>query len=67
MKGIFDDWMMNSKSRRDATGGWGWGYDWGWTPGEFLAENIHVSTALLNAASADSYERGIAWAALTAL
>src|SRR5262249_8981967 len=35
---IFDDWMMDSKSRRGAIGSWGWGDDWGWTKGQFLAE-----------------------------
>ncbi len=35
----FDDWMMNTKSRRDAFGGYmGWGDDWGLTHGTFLAE-----------------------------
>jgi hypothetical protein len=35
---IFDDWMMDTKSRRGVVGSWGWGDDWGWTHGQFLAE-----------------------------
>jgi hypothetical protein len=33
MKGLFDDWMMDTKAKRGATGGGGWGDDWGWTHG----------------------------------
>jgi hypothetical protein len=35
---VFDDWMLDTRSVRGATGGSGWGDDWGWTHGEFLAE-----------------------------
>jgi MYXO-CTERM domain-containing protein len=35
---VFDDWMLDTKAVRGATGGSGWGDDWGWTHGEFLAE-----------------------------
>ncbi len=37
--GLFDDWMMTKRARRgDFSGGGGWGDDWGWTHGQFLAE-----------------------------
>ena len=38
LNGVFDDWMMDTKKKRGATGGWGWGDDWGWVHAEFLAE-----------------------------
>lgn len=35
---VFDDWMMDTKSKRGAFDGyWGWGDDWGYVHGEFLA------------------------------
>lgn len=36
---VFDDWMMDSKSKRGSFDGyWGWGDDWGYVHGEYLAE-----------------------------
>lgn len=36
---VFDDWMMDTKSKRGVFDGyWGWGDDWGLTHGEYLAE-----------------------------
>jgi hypothetical protein len=36
---VFDDWMMDTESKRgEFKGYWGWGDDWGLTHGEYLAE-----------------------------
>ncbi|NLZ95511.1 MAG: hypothetical protein GX921_06780, partial [Bacteroidales bacterium] len=36
---VFDDWMMDTKSKRgEFYGYWGWGDDWGLTHGQYLAE-----------------------------
>lgn len=36
---VFDDWMMDTKSKRGSFDGyWGWGDDWGYVHGEYLAE-----------------------------
>lgn len=44
---IFDDWMMDTKSVRGVyTGYFGWGDDWGFTHGEYLAEkNVYQPDA----------------------
>ena len=36
--GVFDDWLLDSATKRNAFGANAWGDDWGWTHGEFLAE-----------------------------
>ncbi|MCF6411138.1 DUF5695 domain-containing protein [Pseudalkalibacillus salsuginis] len=36
---VFDDWMMHTQSKKGTFNGyWGWGDDWGYTKGQFLAE-----------------------------
>lgn len=44
---VFDDWMMDSNSKRNIFNGyWGWGDDWGYTHGQFLAEkNVQTPVA----------------------
>ncbi len=44
MKGLFDDWLMDTQSRRGATGGWGWGDDWGWTQGRVSCREEFADT-----------------------
>ncbi|OOM70166.1 putative endo-beta-N-acetylglucosaminidase precursor [Clostridium puniceum] len=41
---IFDDWMMDTKNLRGVYSGYmGWGDDWGFTHGEYLAEkNVYL-------------------------
>ncbi|WP_081660376.1 DUF5695 domain-containing protein [Pseudobutyrivibrio ruminis] len=41
---VFDDWMMDTKSKRGVFNGyWGWGDDWGLTHGEYIAEkNVYI-------------------------
>lgn len=44
---IFDDWMMDTESVRGVYSGYfGWGDDWGFTHGEYLAEkNVYLPVA----------------------
>lgn len=55
LKGVFDDWLMDSKKARGATGGGGWGDDWGWTHGEFLAEKNAQSPVASEVTALDNY------------
>jgi len=55
LKGVFDDWLMDSKKVRGATGGGGWGDDWGWTHGEFLAEKNAQSPVASEVTALDNY------------
>lgn len=59
---VFDDWMMDSKSRRGAFGGYmGWGDDWGFTHGQFLAEkNVYLPVAS-EVAAVDRYLETAVW------
>jgi hypothetical protein len=52
---IFDDWMMDSRSRRGAIGSWGWGDDWGWTKGQFLAEKNAQTPVAAEIRALDDY------------
>lgn len=52
---VFDDWMMDTKSRRGATGSWGWGDDWGWTHGQFLAEKNAQTPVASEVSALDDY------------
>ena len=55
MKGLFDDWMMDSKAKRGAEGGSGWGDDWGWTHGQFLAEKNAQTPVASEVTALDTY------------
>jgi MYXO-CTERM domain-containing protein len=55
MKGLFDDWMMDTKAKRGAEGGSGWGDDWGWTHGEFLAEKNAQTPVASEVTALDTY------------
>ncbi len=55
LSGVFDDWMMDTKARRGATGGGGWGDDWGWTKGEFLAEKNAQTPVAAEVTALDDY------------
>ena len=52
---IFDDWMMDTKSRRGRTGAWGWGDDWGWTKAQFLAEKNAQTPVASEVQALDAY------------
>ena len=52
---VFDDWMMDPKARRGAAGGGGWGDDWGWTHGQFLAEKNAQSPVAAEVTALDDY------------
>jgi MYXO-CTERM domain-containing protein len=55
LKGVLDDWMMDTKAKRGATAGWGWGDDWGWTHGEFLAEKNAQTPVAAEVSALDNY------------
>jgi Family of unknown function (DUF5695) len=55
LKGVFDDWMMDTKAKRGAEGGSGWGDDWGWTHGEFLAEKNAQTPVAAEVSALDTY------------
>ncbi len=61
LKGVFDDWMMDSRAKRAAAGGGGWGDDWGWTHGEFLAEKNAQTPVAAEVSALDTYLDAI-WA-----
>lgn len=52
---VFDDWMLDTRSVRGATGGGGWGDDWGWTHGEFLAEKNAQTPVAAEIKALDGY------------
>jgi hypothetical protein len=58
---VFDDWMMDSKSKRGATGGWGWGDDWGFTKAEFLAEKNAETPVAAEVQALDDYLETAIW------
>lgn len=57
---VFDDWMMDTRSVRGATGGGGWGDDWGWTHGQFLAEKNSQTPVAAEVKALDDY-LGAVW------
>jgi hypothetical protein len=58
---LFDDWMMDPKAKRGSWGTWGWGDDWGWTHGDFLAEKQVYSPVAIEAAAVDEYLETAVW------
>ena len=52
---VFDDWMLDTRSVRGATGGSGWGDDWGWTHGQFLAEKNAQTPVAAEVSALDDY------------
>jgi len=59
---VFDDWMMHTKSRRNNFAGyWGWGDDWGYTKGEFLAEKNVLTPVPSEIEAVDQYLHVAIW------
>jgi hypothetical protein len=52
---VFDDWMMDTKAKRGATAGFGWGDDWGWPHAEFLAEKNAQTPVAAEVTALDAY------------
>ncbi len=52
---------MDSRAKRGATGGGGWGDDWGWTHGQFLAEKNALTPVAAEVTALDNYLDAI-WA-----
>jgi hypothetical protein len=59
---VFDDWMMQTKSRRNVFNGyWGWGDDWGLTHGQFLAEKNVQKPVVSEIVAVDEYLETAIW------
>ncbi|MFB5760203.1 DUF5695 domain-containing protein [Paenibacillus medicaginis] len=59
---VFDDWMMNTKSKRNVFNGyWGWGDDWGLTHGQFLAEKNVLTPVAREVQAVDDYLETAIW------
>lgn len=68
---IFDDWMMDSKSRRNAFTGYqgftywmGWGDDWGHTHAQFLAEKNAMMPVASEIKALDDYLEVAVWGSI---
>jgi len=68
---IFDDWMMDTKSRRNAFTGYqgftywmGWGDDWGYTHGQFLAEKNAMMPVASEITALDDYLEIAVWGSI---
>lgn len=59
---VFDDWMMHTQSRRNNFAGyWGWGDDWGYTKGQFLAEKNVLTPVPEEIEAVDQYLHVAIW------
>jgi hypothetical protein len=62
---VFDDWMMDTKAKRgEFYGYWGWGDDWGYTHGQFLAEKNFLNPVASEIAALDEYLEIAIWKTL---
>lgn len=68
---IFDDWLMDTKSRRNAFTGnqgftyWmGWGDDWGYTHAQFLAEKNAMMPVASEIKALDDYLEVAVWGSI---
>ncbi len=59
---VFDDWMMQTKAKRNNFAGyWGWGDDWGYTHAQFLAEKNVQTPVASEVVSLDQYLETAIW------
>ncbi|MDQ0874886.1 hypothetical protein QFZ77_003545 [Paenibacillus sp. V4I3] len=59
---VFDDWMMQNKAKRGSFAGyWGWGDDWGYTHGQFLAEKNALTPIASEVTAVDQYLETAIW------
>lgn len=64
---VFDDWMMDTKAKRNVFNGyWGWGDDWGYTHGQFLAEKNVQTPVASEITAVDQYLETAIWNSLMA-
>ncbi|WP_256757033.1 DUF5695 domain-containing protein [Cohnella sp. WQ 127256] len=64
---VFDDWMMDTKAKRNVFNGyWGWGDDWGYTHGQFLAEKNVQTPVASEITAVDQYLETAIWNKLMA-
>ncbi|MFC5530541.1 DUF5695 domain-containing protein [Cohnella yongneupensis] len=63
----FDDWLMQSNAKRNVFNGyWGWGDDWGYTHGQFLAEKNVQKPVASEVTALDQYLETTIWTNLMA-
>jgi len=59
---VFDDWYMASRTKRNNFAGyWGWGDDWGYTHGQFLAEKNVLTPVASEIQAVDDYLETAIW------
>nr|WP_233566685.1 DUF5695 domain-containing protein [Cohnella endophytica] len=64
---VFDDWMMQTKAKRNNFAGyWGWGDDWGYTHAQFLAEKNVQTPVASEVTAVDQYLETAIWTNLMA-
>lgn len=64
---VFDDWMMQTKAKRNNFAGyWGWGDDWGYTHAQFLAEKNVQNPVASEITALDQYLKVAIWGNLMA-
>ncbi|WP_227013992.1 DUF5695 domain-containing protein [Paenibacillus psychroresistens] len=64
---VFDDYMMQNNAKRNSFAGyWGWGDDWGYTHGQFLAEKNALTPVASEVIAVDQYLETAIWGRLMA-
>lgn len=59
---VFDDWMMQTKAKRNNFAGyWGWGDDWGYTHAQFLTEKNVQNPVTSEITALDQYLKTAIW------
>lgn len=59
---VFDDWLMDGNTKRNVFNGyWGWGDDWGYTHGQFLAEKNVQTPVASEVTAVDQYLQTAIW------
>lgn len=62
---VFDDWFMEKKAKRGVFDGyWGWGDDWGYVKGQFLAQKNIYNPVVSEIEAVDQYLETAIWKSL---
>lgn len=64
---VFDDWLMEKRAKRGSFSGyWGWGDDWGYVKGLFLAQKNVYTPVVSEIEAVDQYLETAIWNSLMA-